>query len=59
MAVFDLSVPGIVALLIALKLLVLAGAAVLADRMLAERAHGHRLALNPVPLRGSPARLRS
>ena len=56
MSVFDLSVLGIVALLIALKLLVLAGAAVLAARMLAERVHGHRLALSPVPVRDRPAR---
>jgi hypothetical protein len=56
MSVFDLSVLGIVALLIALKLLVLAGAAVLAARMLAERAHGGRLALSPVPVRDRPAR---
>jgi hypothetical protein len=55
MSVFDLAVLGIVALLIALKLLVLAGAAVLAARMLAKRAHGRRLALIPVPLRRPPA----
>jgi hypothetical protein len=56
MSVFDLSVLGIVALLIALKLLVLAGAGVLAARMLAERVHGRRLALIPVPVRDRPAR---
>ena len=56
MSVFDLSVLGIVALLIALKLLVLAGAAVLAARMLAERARPTRLALSPVPLGRLPAR---
>jgi hypothetical protein len=50
MPVFDFSVLGIVALLIALKLLVLAA------RMLAERAHGRRLALSPVPLRRPPTR---
>jgi hypothetical protein len=54
MSVFDLSVLGIVALLITLKLLVLAGAAVLAARMLAERVHGRRLVLSPV--RDRPAR---
>jgi len=56
MSVFDLSVLGIVALLVTMKLLVLAGAAVLAARMLAERAHGRRLALSPVSLRRPPAR---
>jgi hypothetical protein len=56
MSVFDLSVLGIVALLIALKLLVLAGAAVLDARMLAERVHGRRLALSTVPVRDRPAR---
>jgi hypothetical protein len=56
MSVFDLSVLGIVALLIAMKLLVLAGAAVLAARMLAELAHGRRLARGPVPLRRPPTR---
>jgi hypothetical protein len=56
MSVVDLSVLGIVALLIALKLMVLAGAAVLAARMLAERTHGRRLALTPVLVRRRPAR---
>jgi hypothetical protein len=56
MSAFDLSILGIVALLIALKLLVVAGAAVLAARMLAERAHGRGLALIPLPLRRRPPR---
>jgi hypothetical protein len=59
MSFFDLSVLGIVALIIILKLVVLAGAAVLAARMLAGRAAGHRLAWAPNSVLRAPDRPRS
>ena len=59
MSFFDLSLLGMVALLITLKLVVLAGAAVLAARMFAGRAAGHRLAWAPNTLIRAPDRPRS
>jgi hypothetical protein len=59
MSFFDLSVLGIVALLITLNLVVLAGAAVLAARMLAGRAAGQRFVWAPIAVKHAPARRHS
>ena len=57
MSVFDLSVLGVVALLITLKLVLLAAAVVLATRMLAGRAAGHRFEWEPITVKRTPNRL--
>jgi len=59
MSVFDLSVLGVVALLITLKLALLATAVVLAARMLAGRAADHRFVRAPIAVKHAPDRLRS
>ena len=59
MSVFDLSVLGVVALLITLKLALLATAVVLAARMLAGRAVDHRFEWAPIEVKCTPNRLRS
>lgn len=59
MSVFDLSVLGVVALLITLKLALLATAVVLAARMLAGRAADHRFDRAPIAVKHAADRLRS
>ena len=59
MSVFDLSVLGVVALLITLKLALLAAVVVLAARMLAGHAADHRFAWLPIAVKRIPNRLRS
>ena len=59
MSFIDLPLLGMVALVITLKLVVLAGAAVLAARMLAGRVAGHRLAWAPNSVLRAPDRPRS
>jgi hypothetical protein len=59
MSVFDLSVLGVVAFLITIKLLLLAVAAVLAARMLATSMNEHRLAWAQIAVKRAPNRLRS
>jgi hypothetical protein len=59
MSFFDLSLLGVVALLITLKLVVLAGAAVLATRMLAGHAAEQRLAWAKNVVKRAPDRLRT
>lgn len=59
MSVFDHSVLGVVALLITLKLALLATAVVLAARMLAGRAADHRFDRAPIAVKHAADRLRS
>lgn len=59
MSVFDLSVLGVVALLITLKLALLATVVVLAARMLAGRTADHRFDRVPIAVKHAPNRLRS
>jgi len=59
MSVFDLSVLGLVALLITLKLTLLAAAVVLAARMLAGGEAGHRFSWAPIAVKHTPKRLLS
>ena len=59
MSVFDLSVLGVVALLITLKLALMATAVVLAARMLAGRAADHRFDRAPIAVKHAADRLRS
>jgi lysylphosphatidylglycerol synthetase-like protein (DUF2156 family) len=59
MSVFDLTVLGVVALLITLKLALLATAVVLAARMLAGRAAGQRFERAPIAVKHAPERVRS
>jgi len=59
MSVFDLSVLGVVALLITLKLALLATAVVLAARVLAGRAAGQRFERAPIAVKHAPDRVRS
>jgi len=59
MSVFDLSVLGVVALLITLKLALLTTAVVLAARMLAGCAADHRFDRVPIAVKHAPNRVRS
>jgi lysylphosphatidylglycerol synthetase-like protein (DUF2156 family) len=59
MSVFDLSVLGVVALLITLKLALLATAVVLAARILAGHAAAQRFELAPIAVKHAPDRVRS
>jgi hypothetical protein len=59
MSVFDLSVLGVVALLITLKLALLATAVVLAAHILAGRAADHRFERAPIAVKHAADRLRS
>ena len=59
MSVFDLSVPGVVALFITLKLALLATAVVLAARVLAGRAAGQRFERAPIAVKHAADRVRS
>ena len=59
MSVFDLSVLGVVALLITLKLALLATAVVLAARILAGHAAAQRFELAPIAVKHAADRVRS
>ena len=59
MSVFDLSVLGVVALLITLKLALLATAVVLAARMLAGHAAAQGFELAPIAVKHAPDSVRS